>query len=162
MNYYKLIQNALSVLNEKDRYAYFYGAKGQILTDDVMDTLIRLETGYFSRYDENTLNQIKDYSRNKIGLDCSGFITDISGIVGYSIGMYEKCPIKTTPRLGVEGSLLFTTFNNTGRHVGIDIGYGYFLHFPKELHSCEIGKISEYPWEHSGTLEGIDYTNAKR
>lgn len=161
MTYYKLIQNALSVLNDKDRYAYFYGAKGQLLTDEVMDTLIRLESNYFSKYSRSQLIEIRNFSRNKIGLDCSGYITEISGIVGYSIGMYENCPIKTTPRMGVEGSLLFTTFGGKGRHVGLDIGYGFFLHFPKELHSCEIGKISNYPWEHSGQLSGIDYTGAK-
>lgn len=161
MTYYQLIQNALNILQHRDSYAYFYGSKGQILTDDVMNTLISLEAGYFSQYSKTEIAHIKNYSRSKIGLDCSGFITDISGIKGYSVSMYENCPVKTTPKNGVEGSLLFTTFGGVGRHVGIDIGYGYFLHFPKELRTCELGRISEYPWEHSGQLLGIDYTGAK-
>lgn len=160
-DYYKLIQNALHVLQYRDNYCYFYGAKGQRLTDEVMDALIGAEPAYFRQYDALTLNAIKNYSRGKIGLDCSGFITYISGVQGYSVSLIESCPVKTTPDLGVEGSLLFTTKGGVGRHVGIDIGYGFFLHFPKEMRTCELGRIKDYVWEVSGQLKGIDYKGAK-
>lgn len=159
--YYKVIQKALNVMYHRSEYAYFYGAKGQKLTDEVMDALINAEPVYFSQYSPQELNAIKAFSRNKVGLDCSGFITYISDEVGYSVSLYENCKVKTTPFLGVEGSLLFTTKGGVGRHVGIDIGYGYFLHFPKEGRTCELGKISDYGWEKSGQLEHIDYTGAK-
>lgn len=159
--YYELIQNALSVLQYKDRYCYFYGAKGQVLTDAVMDALIGAELAYFSQYTKEQIAAIKNYSRGKIGLDCSGFITYISGLSGYSVSLYERCPVKTTPSAGVEGSLLFTTKGGVGRHVGLDIGYGFFLHFPKEMRTCELGRIKDYVWEKSGQLEGINYKGAK-
>lgn len=161
MTYYQVIQNALQILYTKNQYAYFYGAKGQLLTEATMNALIQAEPNYFSQYTKQQLEDIKNFSRGKIGLDCSGFVSYISGEEGYSISLYEHCKVKTTPQLGVEGSLLFTTKGGVGRHVGIDIGYGFFLHFPKEGRTCELGRIRDYVWEHSGQLSTIDYTGAK-
>lgn len=161
MTYYKVIQNAFNVYYKRDGYAYFYGAKGQILTDQVMDALINAEPEYFKKYSPQQLKDIKDYSRNKIGLDCSGFIALVSGVQGYSTSLYENSKNKTTPHDGTEGNILYTTFGGTGRHIGLDIGYGYFMDMPIEGQTVRFGKISEYKWEKSGQLFGIDYTGAK-
>lgn len=161
MTYYQVIQNALDMYYHKDYYAYFYGAKGQRLTDSTMDYLIQAEPDYFKQYSAQQITDIKNYSRNKIGIDCSGFINLVSGVTGYSSLLYETAPVKTTPKNGVEGSILYTTFGGTGRHIGLDIGYGYFLHSPKEGRTIELGKISEYAWEQSGQLVTIDYTGSK-
>ena len=47
MTYYEVIKKALNMFYHRDEYAYFYGAKGQVLTDEVMNTLISLEPEYF-------------------------------------------------------------------------------------------------------------------
>ena len=59
---------------------------------------------------------------------------------------------------GVAGSILYTTFGGTGRHIAIDIGYGYFLHSPSEGHTIELGKILDYPWDISGQSNCVDYS----
>lgn len=161
MTYYQLIQNALSMMKDNYKYAYFYGAKGQKLTDVTMDVLIEAEPKYFSKYSPSEIAAIKNYSRNKIGYDCSGFVSKLLGANNYSTGHYNDTVNKTTPSKGTEGNLLYTTFNNTGRHIGIDIGYGYFLHMAREMSTVELGKISDYAWEGSGQAKGVDYTGAK-
>ena len=77
MTYYEVIKKALNMLYHRDEYAYFYGAKGQILTDEVMNTLISLEPAYFSKYTTQELSAYKAFSRGKIGYDCSGFVSEI-------------------------------------------------------------------------------------
>ena len=161
MTYYGVIQNALKMFYERHKYAYFYGAKGQKLTDATMDALIAAEKNYFSRYSTAEIAQIKNFSRGKIGYDCSGFLSAITGQSNYSTGFYNESLNKTTPASGTEGNLLYTTFNGTGRHIGLDIGYGYFLHMRKEGSSVELGKISDYAWEKSGQIRGVNYTGAK-
>lgn len=159
--YYNVIKNALFLYYKRDTIAYFYGAKGQKLTRETMNQLIAAEPDYFRQYSNEELERIINFSLGKTGYDCSGFINAIASTKGYSVSLYENSKNKTSPTLGTEGNLLYTTFNNTGRHVGIDIGYGYFIHSPKEGRTLELGKISDYPWEHSGQLAGIDYTGAK-
>ena len=161
MTYYQVIQNALNMYLHRDKFAYFYGAKGQVLTDAVMQTLVQCEPNYFAQYSTEQMQQIYNYSRGKTGFDCSGFITFISRLTGYSTSLYTTSQNKTTPHNGTEGNILYTEFNGSGRHIGLDIGYGYYLHMRKELNSVEFGKISDYAWEHSGQLYGIDYTGAK-
>ena len=160
MTYYDVIKNAMQMYNDRYNYAYFYGAKGQRLTNAVMDALIAAEPKYFSRYSTNEIATIKNYSLNKIGYDCSGFINAITGQSNYSTGYFVECPIKTTPRDGVEGSCLYTTFKGSGRHIGIDIGKGFFLHMAKEGQSVTFGKISNYVWEKSGQIKNINYKGA--
>lgn len=157
MTYYDVIKNAMQMYNDRYKYAYFYGAKGQRLTSSVMNALIAAEPKYFSKYSKSEIATIKNYSLNKIGYDCSGFINAITGQSNYSTGYFEGCPVKTTPKDGVEGSCLYTTFGGTGRHIGIDIGKGFFLHMAKEGQSVTFGKISDYAWEKSGQIKNIDY-----
>ena len=160
MTYYDVIKNAMNMYNDRHKYAYFYGAKGQRLTNNVMDSLIAAEPKYFSRYSTNEIATIKNFSLGKIGFDCSGFINAITGQYNYSTGYFEDCPVKTTPKDGVEGSCLYTTFGGTGRHIGIDIGKGFFLHMAKEGQSITFGKISDYTWEKSGQIKNVDYKGA--
>lgn len=161
MTYYEIIQKALDMFVHKYKYCYFYGAKGQTMTEETMNALISAEPSYFSKYTTQELSAIKNYSRGKIGYDCSGFVSAVVGVENYSAGHYHDGAEKTAPKTGTEGNGLYTTFGGTGRHVGIDIGYGYFLHCAKEMNSIEIGKISEYSWERSFHFANIDYKGAK-
>ena len=161
MTYYDIIKKALLMFYKKDEYCYFYGAKGQRLTDETMNALISAEPSYFAKYDTATLDKIKNYSRGKIGYDCSGFVSEVVGAENYSTGHYHAGAEKTTPLLVTEGNGLYTTFGGKGRHVGIDIGYGFFLHVPKELHTIVLGRIAEYNWEHSFHFANTDYKGAK-
>lgn len=150
----------MRIYYQRENYCYFYAAKGQIMTDSLMDALIACEPEYWNKY-RSKIPEIKAYSRGKVGLDCSGFINACTGQNNYSTGYYTETLNKTTPILGTEGNLLYTTFGGKGRHVGLDIGYGFCLSFDKPLHSCEFNRIAEYAWENSGQLRDVDYTGAK-
>lgn len=161
MTYYDVIKTAMRMFYESYKYAYFYGAKGQILTDETMNALISAEPTYFAKYTTQQLEEIKAYSRGKIGYDCSGFVSAVVGVENYSTGHYHAGAEKTTPLLGTEGNGLYTTFGGKGRHVGIDIGYGFFLHMPSEMHTVTLGRIADYNWEHSFHFANVDYKGAK-
>ena len=155
-----VVKHALYIHTHKDEYAYFYGAKGQRLTDATMEALWAAEPKYFSRYNAAQKKAIFDYSRGKVGYDCSGFIAAITGCYMYSGAQWEHCDHKTTNLAeGPGGSILYRP-----GHVGIDIGIGgYYLHFPSEMHSCEMGKISEkkVDWQATGLMSYlVDYDGA--
>lgn len=151
----QVVKDALYYLVHKDEYAYFYGAKGQKLTDAEMDRLIAEEPEYWKRYDEATIKKIKKFSKNRIGFDCSGYISKVTGCNTYSGGIWSRCSKKTTNLYeGPAASILWKP-----GHVALDIGYGYFVHFPTELHSCEIGRISENLDFFEGTGQLVTYIN---
>lgn len=154
-----VIKQALSKLEHADQYAYFYGAKGEVLTWNVMNRLWNAEPEYFKRYSERERADIFAYSFGKVGYDCSGFISAITGCYADSASIFARCTGKTDDlSKGVAGSLLWMP-----AHIGIDIGYGYFVHCGKEMHSIEIGRLSEkiIKWQKCGQLTSyIDYTGA--
>lgn len=149
------LKRAFGILQRKGDYCYFYGLKNQVCSDAAMDWLIQNEKDYFGKYTEDALKYIKDFSRGKVGMDCSGFVSYCFGVSYPSQYLIDSCVHVTTPKNGPAGSILWKP-----GHVGIDIGYGYFLHFPVEGKSCEIGKISEYDWQKSGQLSGVSYKGA--
>lgn len=163
------IKNGLRAYTQRDRYAYFYGAKGQTLTDAAMNALWNAEPGYFSRYSAAEKAQIFNNSRGKMGYDCSGFTGWIcTGDKQYSTGQIGNCSkiVQDTAK-GVAGSLLYK--NSTGRHIGLDIGYGYCLDIAAESTDANVAsgnasirlrKISEGGWEKSGQSKLIDYAGA--
>lgn len=150
------IKKALEVLQHKDQYAYFMGAKGEVLTDARMDLLMNVYKDYFSKYTAAEKQDIKNWSRGKIGFDCSGFVGYCIGDHSYSGSQIDHCKKKTTILAnGVAGSVLWKP-----GHVGLDIGYGFFLHFPVEKQSCTLGRIREYNWQLSGESSYVNYTGA--
>ena len=150
-----VIKDALYYLLHKDEYAYFYGAKGQKLTEAEMERLINEEPEYWKRYDADTIKKIKRFSKNKTGFDCSGYIARVTGCNTYSGAIWSRCSKKTKNLYeGPAASILWRP-----GHVALDIGYGYFLHFPSELHSCEIGRISEMPDFFEGSGQLVTYIN---
>lgn len=164
------IKNGLNAYRHRDEYAYFYGAKGQRLDDATMQALWNAEPGYFAKYSAEQKAQIFRNSRGKIGIDCSAFTGWIcTGDRQYSTGQINNCKLITTPALGVAGSLLYTTFGGRGRHIGLDIGYGYCLDAGYEStdaivksnnHSIRLTRIVETAWEKSGQSKLLDYTGA--
>lgn len=153
---YMILRNAFKLYCIRERYAYFYGAKNIVLTDGVMTDLINTYwKEHFQRYTKAQLDEIREYSRGKIGLDCSGFITLISGISGNSQMQYNSTVNRCKVEEGKAGALLYML-----HHVGIDIGYGYAMHMPIEKHTIEIAKIQKVGFTNSGELPGYDYSEA--
>lgn len=164
------IKKALDMMTHRDQYAYFYGAKGQKLTKSTMEALWQAEPGYFAKYTAAEKKQIFKNSEGKIGIDCSAFTGMCTGDMQYSTGQINNCSYTTRDMVaGVAGSILYTTHGGTGRHIGIDIGYGYCLDAGREstdacvsehMDSVRLTHIRERDWEVSGRSNLVDYTGA--
>jgi len=152
-----VIKKALTMYCHRNEYAYFYGAKGEILTEGVMNYLIRAYPEHFKRYTQIQLQQIRNFSLGKIGYDCSGFLTAVSDIQGSSSMIFSGCDhVTDNLAAGPAGSILYRP-----GHIGLDVGFGMYVHMPREGESIVFGKISEYVWEWSGqhreiNMEGSD------
>lgn len=163
----KVVATAKSIYANRNDYAYFYGAKGQVLTEPVMNALIAAESAYFARrYTEDQIRNIKNYSIGKIGLDCSGFVCYVleqAGVITrsqwtYSTALIGMCNPRMEPLRIPAAGILYRCPPSTGRHVGIDIDGGKFLHMGREGCSVEIGDNHTNYWEIGGCFPGIDYS----
>lgn len=152
------IKRAERYLIDRDKYCYFFGAKGDYMSDTKMEYLWRMYYDtYFYKYKDRK-KELFDFCRGKIGFDCSGFITKIFDLpIQNSTSLYENCPIKTSVVDGVHGSLLWKP-----GHVGIDVGYGRFIHIGSAFGSFEQGLNRDNPgfWQKSGQLKNVDYSRA--
>ena len=158
MTWDKVVKNALKIYYERDKYAYFYDAKGCILTDETMDYLISIHPEHFSKFSAEQIKQIKDFSRGKIGYDCTGYVYAVTeGLIGgRADDIYNSAPKKWP---NAYDNYAGTMLHKKG-HAGIDLGYGFFLHFRTEGHTCELGWSRDYNWENSCTFYGVDYEGA--
>ena len=152
---YMLLRAALKLYVNRFRYIYFYGAKGELMTEPVMNQLIETYPEFYGKFSPDEITEIKNNARGKIGIDCSGFITLISGIYGNSAMLWDKCTDKTTPRDGKAGYMLYKS-----NHCGIDIGYGFLLEIGRVNSTIELNKISDRDFVGSGALPYYDYTKA--
>ena len=170
---YKDIVNAAAALYaNRNKYCYFYGAKNVVLTDERMNALWDAEPGYFSRYTKNQKESIFNYSRGKVGLDCSAYVClvlETAGIITrsqwtYSTALIGECTnITANPASAASpaGSLLYSTFHNAGRHIGVDGGSGWFYDIGAEGDTIRHMKIADWgKWEKAGRYPGVDYTGA--
>ncbi len=154
---YMILRRAFALYVKRDQYCYFYGAKGQVMTDAAMDALIECEPAYFSQYTKTQLKKIKDYSRGKIGYDCSGFVGACVGKMEWSGALWGDCKNKTSVKDGKAGCILYRK-----GHVGLDIGYGYAMDCPKEGRTFEIFKNepSDRNFTGAGEFYLYDYSEA--
>lgn len=155
--WYVIVQAALAVYANADNYAYFYGAKGEVLTDARMEELWNAYPNHFSKYDADMKRYIFNYSRGKIGYDCSGFVGALVGDASGSSQLIAHCPSVSTDYLSCAPANILWKEG----HVGIAIGYGFCLHFPSEGHSCTLSNINSVGWTKSGYHKNVNYLGAQ-
>ena len=164
------VNNAINAFNTHD-YVYLYGAKAVRLTSEAqIRDYFRREPNYYARYSSEELNQIVRNSLGHICADCSGFTGWVcTGDKQYSIGQINNCSKYSSLALGKTGSILFTTWGGTGRHIGLDVGNGLCMHMGYESTDANIAKgvagiifepIANRAWEKSGESNCVDYTGA--
>ena len=154
----QVIKNAFRMYHDRDKYAYFYDCKGSVLTDPTMDYLINLHPEHFSKYSPAEIQRIKDYSRGKIGYDCSGFIWAVTEhtIGGSANGIYKNAPKKYGNTIdNPAGSMLWLS-----GHIGLDIGYGEGFSMDSEGGSINLHNSRSYPWTDAALFVTVDYTGA--
>lgn len=175
--FYEAVRSALYKLQHRDDYVYLYGCKGKVLKDEAtIRAYMDAEKNYFSRYSEKEKNEIVKNSLGKVGYDCSGLVGSCTGDLQWSTGQITNCS-KTSADFSTmpAGSIIYTTYGGRGRHIGIDIGYGYIIHTAYESTDANIKagkagilltKISDmqqltgHPWEIEGMTKKLDYTGA--
>lgn len=167
------VKKALKAYAHRDQYVYLYGTKGVKLTRAIIEQYFAMEPGHFAKYTPEQKEQIIRNSVGKIGYDCSGFVGWLcTGDQRYSLGQLENSHDKTRDlAAGPAGSILVTTFGGTGRHIGLDIGYGFCCDMGYEStdENIALGRASVRffnihegicPWEWSAQSNVIDYTGA--
>ncbi len=146
---------ALEMYNNREKYAYLYGAKGQIGTDDFVRSMFAAYPDYYSKYSDEMKEEIVKYCRGKILYDCSGFVCHCAGISDVYSGKLLEDGQKKTKNMkdGKEGWLCYKK-----GHVGIDRGDGTFLHIYGEMHTIEPKRFSDYDWTDQCQISGVDYS----
>lgn len=171
-SWFKVVQKAFDLFLHRDEIAYFLGAKGITLTRENMNYLWNENKAYLDgKFNAEEKAQIFRNSIGKKGYDCSGYYCACTGEDDYSTGLYNKRAKETSLVDGVAGQGLYTTWGGTGygRHIGLDIGYGYFMdcayfstdaNIARNRHSIRFGKISDVAWEHSFQSKNINYSGS--
>lgn len=157
MYHQDILKRAFELYTQRDSITYFMGAKMQVLTDELMDELIKSYwDAHFKRYTEAELKKIKDYSRGFIGTDCSGFVGEcVRDKWLYSGALWERCINKTTVKDCKAGSILYRV-----GHVGLDIGYGYQMDIPIEMQTIRITKNTLPGFTGGGEWKYCDYSRS--
>lgn len=165
-SWFQVIKDAIQMLSERDKYAYFYGAKDVLLTTEVMNNLWNAYPDYYRRYSNQQKAEIFRNSLGKRGFDCSAFVCKVTGETGYSTEIYSKRTVETSLAEGVAGQFLYTTWGGAGRHIALDAGMGFVLDMGYEstdenvrLHrdSVHLYKITDVAYEHSFQTAAVNY-----
>lgn len=158
MKWDDIIKKGLYIYVHRDEYTYCLGGNGELAESQRIKNLYEY---YYNNGYKDTMG--KPYSewlkenKGKKCFDCSGFLNYICGITEHSRSSWTYGGMSPNASLvdGVAGSTVWKR-----GHVGLDIGYGYFLHFPNFNRTCELGKILEYDWTRSVLIDDIDYNGA--
>lgn len=152
---FEVSQRALKMYNEREKYAYLYGAKGEMGTEEFIRNKFKQYPSYFSKYTKEQLEEIVKYSLGKQLFDCSGFVCYCASIPDvYSGKLLEEGTNKTkNMKDGKAGWLCYKK-----GHVGIDRGDGTFLHIYKEMNTIEPVRFADYNWTDQCRLKGVEYS----
>lgn len=151
---YMAIQKFYDLYFAREKIAYWMGAKGELLTRQRLDELCNAYPDYFSRYTPERLEELKRWSENKIGFDCSGLVCACFGITGLSSWtLRENMSVVTSVKDCKAGSILWKP-----GHVEIDLGYGATGGIRSEGHTIEINDNGTAGFEIGGEYKYSDYS----
>lgn len=151
---YDIVKRALNWYQNREDVAYWMGAKGETLTMRRMQELVSAYSDYFSKYTPERLAELMAWSKGKIGFDCSGLVSVCAGLKGLSSWtLWDKTVNRTTVRNCKAGSFLWRP-----GHIGIDIGYGYFIDIAAEGQTVRLLPNSKGTFTNGGEYTGADYS----
>ena len=161
-----MIKHALRMFMEKEKFAYLYGANGEVGNDALVDAMWDAYPYHFQEFVADkgyTKEQLKDHVRGKICLDCSSFICYISQNENYeelrvvrdynSAMLKDAFAVTRSPAAGTAGSVLYKP-----GHVALDIGYGVLVEFAAEFVDMRMRELEGAGFQVSGELPFVDYT----
>ena len=152
-------QAALLVYANRDKYAYLYGANGEIGSDALVDRLWKQYPEHFEKTvtgTGRTIKNLKDHVRGKICYDCSSFICSITDAPAdlNSWMLHDHMIVIRSPREGTAGSILWKP-----GHVAVGVGYGIVVDFANEFIDCRMYPLTNGRFTISGELDFVDYTD---
>lgn len=147
---------ALDVFNDRHNTTYCLGASGEKVGSKKIKDLYEY---YKAAYSLKPYSEWLAENEGKRCFDCSGFLDYIfvgEGNHAFSSWEWKNIGIPNESiSKGVECSILWKP-----GHVGLDIGHGFYIHFPNWNRGCEFGKISDNNFTHSLLCPNVDYTGA--
>lgn len=175
--WYHFVRDVRNVYINKDKFAYLYGANGEILENydqayRMCQTLWELYPSHFEKYVTQqgySFENLVDHVKGKKVYDCSSLVLACSQCEGNimdfyvqrdysSAGIRDLLTDITTVSDGLWGNVLWKP-----GHVGIDVGNGLIVDC-----ACEFVDIREFFWydedgmktafTDSGRLPWIDYS----
>lgn len=171
-HYANAVMRAYEFYHRRDKLVYLYGCKGQPVTADLCRRMFEAYPEHYKKYSDREKLEIIQNSVGKIAFDCSGFVCACFNWLPqtYSSALYSQAK-KEYPSYDKSrcGCMLYTTFNSTGRHIGLDVGSGLFAHMGNESTNDNIKKgidsvrlewFTSFPtyWEHYFEHSGVDYS----
>lgn len=133
---------------------YVYGAKGEVLTQAVLDRLARESPGMFTA-------GYKAKAKRYIGrrcVDCSGLLSWYTGVQRGSYN-YHDTAVKRVPIAGLNESMVGWAVWKPG-HIGVYIGGGYCIEAKGIDYGTIKSKVTATPWQMALKLRDIDYSAA--
>lgn len=134
---------------------YTWGADGEVITKELIDTLKKK----FPNGDYSNIDLSKH--EGKMGMDCSGAYTKLSGMNITSRMYYDKC-IKKGPVSEMNMDIPQLVFRGnspkTIGHVGAYLGDGRVFEM---YNDCELHEFKKSKWNYYGIPDWIEYTKKK-
>lgn len=134
---------------------YVYGAKGEVLTQAILDRLARENPGtYTSAYKAKAAKYIGQRCT-----DCSGLISWYTGVLRGSYNYHDTA----VERIGVDHldeSMVGWALWKPG-HIGVYIGDGWCIEAKGINYGTIKSRVAATPWQQVLKLKDIEYDNEK-
>ena len=163
----ELVNAALAVWEDRDKWTYLQGAIGDTVESDRARGLYN----YFwnmPNHGGNTMTvPYYEWVEMEAGRKCTDCSNFINFLLGYTFSMYSTRGLATLKRFTGDrrdappGTVLCLIDANTGEcgHVGLAIGNGEFLDFYRYNNTLRKGKISDSLFTYAVYLREVEYNN---
>lgn len=135
---------------------YVYGAKGEALTQAVLDRLTRENPGTFSAA---YIAKARKFLGRRC-TDCSGLISWYTEIMRGSYN-YHDTAAERSPISELDESMVGWALWKPG-HIGVYIGDGWCIEAKGINYGTIESRVSSTPWQQVLKLKDIEYDNAKK
>ena len=163
----ELVNAALAVWQDRDKWTYLQGAIGDLVESDRARGLYN----YFwnmPNHGGNTMTcPYSEWAEMEEGRKCTDCSNFINFLLGYTFSMYSTRGLATLKRFTGDrcdappGTVLCLIDPNTGEcgHVGLAVGNGEFLDFYRYNNTLRRAKISDSLFTYAVYLREVEYNN---
>lgn len=149
----KVVEWFESLYNNKA--IYLWGADGQVITKELTDKLFSIfkSVTYNKQYYDDKLKE----GSGKIGSDCSGAFTKITG-KNQTARTYYSETINKGMISNIPTDKVCLVWNKNLTHIGLYCGNGYTIEMKSSKYNCVKEKFNPSRWYYYGLPDWIEYT----